>query len=519
MVGVLVASFPRRPRLHLKAQNRERMFPNSISLVERCHKISVEARGAGYLDKDLSVYDAVTSYFLGLAGAYTFQWKQCRLYFGETLNIARVLGAHKTENAGFLGVGGLPATFGSEGGRFDGQAQPVDFIRQEIGRRVFWIMFVGIRLVSSSFEALQILTIHHRSMQQLGATFGELLIPPPTPTEPYPPLPLEIDDQYIYVDHIEPQPNGIISKLAGFNLGIQIYQTLTPLATMEMAYGMDQVFDWNRQKKVLEDALRNVKTVLLSAPKELTLQPNPQSGQYEPVDRHYHHPMTDYPGGRVNGNEINQYESAQANRELQYEIQKANIYASQLGTRSYIVEKYWNLHGVYEQMKLNNGGTPQLSSPGLMASGLDGMLPQSSTSNYDGIETIVASEREAIVKDLLRVLGSISQVNMEPNAGSFVVALPLFPTCKLTSFQINKIRQIASTLIDTPQNRKGPLALKSEEYLGRFLDVLMKLERISPGVRSESTDGFVDEEEELRNWADLREYQMRFAQSGGFLVD
>jgi hypothetical protein len=183
------------------------------------------------------------------------------------------------------------------------------------------------------------------------------------------------------------------------------------------------------------------------------------------------------------------------------------------------VEKYWNLHGVYEQMKLNNGGTPQLSSPGLMASGLDGMLPQSSTSNYDGIETIVASEREAIVKDLLRVLGSISQVNMEPNAGSFVVALPLFPTCKLTSFQINKIRQIASTLIDTPQNRKGPLALKSEEYLGRFLDVLMKLERISPGVRSESTDGFVDEEEELRNWADLREYQMRFAQSGGFLVD
>lgn len=145
MVGVLVASFPRRPRLHLKAQNREQMFPNSISLVERCHKISVEARGAGYLDKELTVYDAVTSYFLGLSGAYTFQWKQCRLYFGETLNIARVVGAHKTENAGFLGVGDLPATFGAEGGQFDGQAQPVDYIRQEIGRRVFWIMFVGIR--------------------------------------------------------------------------------------------------------------------------------------------------------------------------------------------------------------------------------------------------------------------------------------------------------------------------------------------------------------------------------------
>lgn len=47
----------------------------------------------------------------------------------------------------------------------------------------------------------------------------------------------------------------------------------------------------------------------------------------------------------------------------------------------------------------------------------------------------------------------------------------------------------------------------------------MKLERISPGGANESQDGAVDEEEELRSWADLREQQMRFAQSGGFMVD
>ena len=125
------------------------MFPSSISLVERCHKIAIEARGPGYLDKDLSVYDAVTSYFLGLAAAYTFQWKVCRLYFGETLNITRVLGAHKTENQVSLGVGGLPTTFGGENTQFDRQNQPgsKDYIKQEIGRRVFWIMFVGVRYV------------------------------------------------------------------------------------------------------------------------------------------------------------------------------------------------------------------------------------------------------------------------------------------------------------------------------------------------------------------------------------
>lgn len=47
----------------------------------------------------------------------------------------------------------------------------------------------------------------------------------------------------------------------------------------------------------------------------------------------------------------------------------------------------------------------------------------------------------------------------------------------------------------------------------------MKLERVSPSGRSASADGMVDEEEELRNWADLREHQMRFAQSGGFFAD
>lgn len=125
----------------------------------------------------------------------------------------------------------------------------------------------------------------------------------------------------------------------------------------------------------------------------------------------------------------------------------------------------------------------------------------------------------------------------------------------MDSQQINKIRQIASTLLDTPRNRKGPLALKAEEYLARFLDVLMKLERISPGRERATGGGAQDrgpqappsqgppslmqelraseglaagvqygqkaaeeyEDEELRNWADIREYQNRFLKAGGFL--
>lgn len=45
----------------------------------------------------------------------------------------------------------------------------------------------------------------------------------------------------------------------------------------------------------------------------------------------------------------------------------------------------------------------------------------------------------------------------------------------------------------------------------------MRLERVSPGIKSES--GVVTDEEELRAWADMRENQMRFAQAGGFLSE
>ncbi|KAK2626211.1 hypothetical protein QTJ16_004473 [Diplocarpon rosae] len=477
MVGVLVASFPRKPRLHLKAQHREHLFPNSMSLVERCHKVAVAARGPGYLDNELSVYDAATSYFLGLAAAYTFQWKQTRLYFGETLNIIRVLGAHKVQDNG-LSVGDMPGVFGAENSNFEHLSTGVDYIRQEIGRRVFWVMFVGIV-----------------SIQQLGATFGELHIPPPTANNPYPPLPMEVDDEYIHAGSIDKQPEGTISKLVGFNINVKIFRTVTPLSTMELAYGINEVFDWNRQKNILEECLREVKRVLENIPRELQLQSGSEPGESGQSSL-YVPPNFDMSGLRVNGADPSQYPYvSEERRRLQFEIQKANIYASQLGTRSSFVDKYWNLEEAYNSMKTKS----EMGSPALSSVGLDGATSHSDS----GVAARVAIEREMIIKDLLEVLGCISQVNMEPNGGSF----------------INKIRQIASTLIDTPNKHKGPLALKSEEYLSRFLDVLMKLERISPACRSENGDGlgFVDEEEELRNWADLREYQMRFVQAGGFM--
>jgi hypothetical protein len=78
-----------------------------------------------------------------------------------------------------------------------------------------------------------------------------------------------------------------------------------------------------------------------------------------------------------------------------------------------------------------------------------------------------------------------------------------------------KIRSIASTLLDMPDQRKGQLATEAQEYLSAFLKILMRLERVSPA--NSDPDQAEDDEAELMAWADLREYQMMFAQQGGLL--
>ena len=78
-----------------------------------------------------------------------------------------------------------------------------------------------------------------------------------------------------------------------------------------------------------------------------------------------------------------------------------------------------------------------------------------------------------------------------------------------------KIRSIASTLLNEPEQRKGQLATEAQDYLSAFLKILMRLERVSPA--NSDPDQPEDEEAELRSWADLRELQMKFAQQGGLL--
>ena len=240
-------------------------------------------------------------------------------------------------------------------------------------------------------------------MQQSGLSTGELSMPPSSSAEPHPPLPLEVDDQYLYPSHADPQPADVVSLLKGFNLNVRVYSSYESLIVMESAYSVDEFVDWDRQKGVVLRSLHGCKEVLESAPPELTVHPfAPQSNAHV-----FKHPQPSYPtiGDQGYAPPYDPDLSENDRREVQFEIQKANIYVSHLSTRSFLVEKGVNLCKAHAKI---NEQHPE--SAGSVAD----------IATWKVTEAELSTERDQIIKDLLIVLSSISQLDMEPNAESFV---------------------------------------------------------------------------------------------------
>lgn len=392
MVGTLVASFPRRPKLHLATEIEKNDFPNSTALVKRCHDVAIQARGPGYLDKSATVYDAAISYFLGLCAGYVYDMHQSRIYLAECSTILRVYDLFKRP----LSAAPLSPMSGSSHPSPDSfigiPDEPVDMIQQELGRRLFYVSLVS-----------------HQTLHQLGSSDGRIYVPPETPTDRYPPLPLEIDDEYIFPTHVESQPPGVVSQLTGFNINVRVFSSYNSLSALEVAFGSGQVFDWERQRKTIWECLQNAKAAVVNVPQELALR---QDRSDAAIDAWHKSEDLHIPAD----------ERAKSRYAVQYEIQKANIYASQLSTRSYLVEKYWSLYAVYRSMQ--KATTPEKQSPDSAAQAvkLEGG-GQDAHVRTDYIGKMMAEERALVIKDLLALLRTVNEVNMEPNGASFVCPL------------------------------------------------------------------------------------------------
>lgn len=139
MVGALVAQVPGQPKKHLKAMGKPDLFRHAFDFVDHCRKVISEARGPGYLERpDLNVYDAATSYFLLCMCGFLGKWSLADLYLGECNTIIRALGFYRPRPA-------YPSsTFGRHA--YSG-AETDNFIDEEIGRRIFWTVYVTVRYV------------------------------------------------------------------------------------------------------------------------------------------------------------------------------------------------------------------------------------------------------------------------------------------------------------------------------------------------------------------------------------
>lgn len=404
MIGFLVASFPRRPKLRLNTEAERSAFQNSIALVKRCHEVAIQARGTGYLDRNATVYDAAISYFLGVCSGYIYSMRRCRTYLAECRTMLQVYDLCRSPTSqpptGMLNASS-PMSIEQPVSSLT-ESTKVDLITQELGRRLFYVSLVG-----------------YQTLHQLGSLDYRVHIAPETPTDRYPPLPLEVDDEFIFPTHVNLQPAGRVSQIVGFNANVRIYSSYNSILAWEIAFGSGRVFDWEHQRSTLWECLEKTKSALLETPPELSLlhpKRNPPAFMSEDGS------VFSYPDDHIH----------QERRAIQYEIQKANIYASQLCTRSYLVDKYWNLFEIFskygnsDRVPAANAVAPQIKmeNPSDAQDGTIAASSQTSSAVHhaqtDYIGRMMAEERKLVIKDLFVLLRTVNEVNMEPNGASIV---------------------------------------------------------------------------------------------------
>ena len=470
MIGCLVASFPRRSRHHFRAHNLDHAFPSSMSFVTRCRQVAMQAQGPGYLCGRLNIHDAIISYLWGTVGYYTYDRQALIINYNQCLIILNALGVRKANYINNRSTAAPQAKMIPNGHALDvSQSEPMDFVLQELSKRTFWVAFVGVR-----------------SLHQAGTLQFEITITPATESEPYPPLPLEIDDDYISPTGIFPQPPEIVSVLTGFNATARVFMTCNAVSTMELTHGVDRLYDWDNQKLILKDSLEAVNLACENLHTNLSL--HLQGSRTQAPSHFFTAELEFYASNNGFDNRPIDYNRPDERRRIQYEAQKANICATQLGTRSYLIDKYLNLWDV----RRNELQHQEASNDD----------PCSNDSNV--IEQDIAKQREEIIKTFMLLLLSINRINMEPQGVTF----------------INKIRHIASTLLNKPGRLKGASAVKLEDHLRTILDTLIQLERVDPQHHGVLGPGSEDDEEvQSRLWAEMSEHQQQFAQQGGEFQD
>ena len=86
--------------------------------------------------------------------------------------------------------------------------------------------------------------------------------------------------------------------LTGFNINVRIFLSYSSLATAEMAFGIDEIFDWDRQQQIFTQSLQRCRQILDSLPEVLKVRPKSSNNSGLEQQKPYYPPMPEYSGMR-----------------------------------------------------------------------------------------------------------------------------------------------------------------------------------------------------------------------------
>ncbi|KAF2402310.1 hypothetical protein EJ06DRAFT_333046 [Trichodelitschia bisporula] len=326
VVGAFAASFPRLSEIALRDAVHDGLLASGEDFVDRCVQVCTDARGPGYLLRpNLDVDDAVTSFFMAIISARTSRLTQFSLHMAESLSILRSLDLPPD-----------PVQPGFKG-----------FVGREISSRLFWAIYTESRL-SQRPEMI-----------------------PPCRTTELPRMPDAIDDYYIYHDRLE-RPSSLISLLEGFNLNVRVYRICHVLSTVDLLYDISPDLGCREERRVLTDTLRELSSLFDNCPPEL-------------VTLSQQHPNSEVD---IQALQASVAEAPDIRRQLQCDIQKANVHSSAITARFSIIQRLAKLQekSAMNEPVATNGSVEQL-----------------------------ASERRKVFWDLASLLRNMSRSTIEPH--------------------------------------------------------------------------------------------------------
>ncbi|KAI9696625.1 MAG: hypothetical protein M1820_008074 [Bogoriella megaspora] len=427
MVGALVASYPRKPRLHIQdPQERDQMFPNHVGLAYRCQKVCLSARGesAAFRD-DLNVYDAATSYFLGLSFLYTGQVNKCCVAFGECLFILRTLQPWEQQ----VSRNGTSENHVAE-----------DFILAEMGKRIFWTLHNSVHTLQGIYPGLE-----------------RVFKAPETDFYEYPPLPSERDDPWLHSPHVPEQARFATPVIVALNAKSRMLKNANLKSTSQSFSTFTQLIE-------------QCKATISTLPAELSAPSRDHAPFFQGSENNA-------PRDPALMNPVDIEGDLNYRRQIHYYIQARDLQTTSYKTRIQLLRSFDRSH----DRPASPPPVAQSNDPGelarVAAAGLDGLLRDQNGrdvrngdtgSNTTATEEEVAAEWNSITKDICSALGDAKHINTEPHDDYYTTGL----------------RYLAYLLISAPAVRQkstsNPRLGKARLPVEDLLQALDHLEQVQP---------------------------------------